>query len=152
MTCRDSDERRALSRECVTLFDSACALETVLPAPQIKKLEFVRNRAGVFRLLQIDSPHPASLFLEKRHEMVPDETTGPVTSPRSPERLEVDMNSSPSGQSRFSTLRGAVAAQHGRNRLCQNPKIEAERPIIDVLQIELHPALETKIAAALHLP
>src|SRR4029453_2866911 len=84
----------------------------------------------VFRALQVDSSHSDSLFLEKRREMMPDKTSS----------------------TRVTTLRGTVAAQHGRNRLDQSLGIQCERPPIDIFEVKLNPAIKINVAAALDLP
>src|SRR5687767_9017808 len=47
---------------------------------------------------------------------------------------------------------GAVAGEHGRNGPGENREVELERPIVDVLEIELHPVLELDLVAAVRLP
>src|SRR3954451_10519568 len=49
-------------------------------------------------------------------------------------------------------LGGAAAAQHRRNRAQQDLQIEPWRPVVDVLQVELHPAVEVDLVAAADLP
>src|SRR6266498_796181 len=49
-------------------------------------------------------------------------------------------------------LGGAASAQHRRNRPQQYLEIQPRRPVVDVLQVELHPAVEVDLVAAAHLP
>src|SRR4029453_7445305 len=63
--------------QCVNLFDSLRGLEALLSPPEAGKLEFVRDGRTVLRVLQIDSPHPVPLFLQKGDKVVPYEPPGP---------------------------------------------------------------------------
>ena len=62
---------------CGTLeLEPGRGFQALLPASQIEKLEFVGDRGGRVRRLQVNAPDPVSVFLEKRDEMVPDEAAG----------------------------------------------------------------------------
>src|SRR5205809_5805847 len=47
---------------------------------------------------------------------------------------------------------GAGSFDHGRNRLHQDLQVEPERPLIDVLHVQLHPLIKAEIAASVDLP
>src|SRR6266536_1857922 len=49
-------------------------------------------------------------------------------------------------------LRRAPARQNGRNRPQQNLQIQRRRPVVDVLQVELHPVIEIDLVPAADLP
>src|SRR5437870_2425472 len=50
------------------------------------------------------------------------------------------------------SLAGASRHYDGGDGANQNRSIEAQRPVIDVIQIQLHPLLERKVAASGDLP
>src|SRR5687767_7556465 len=47
---------------------------------------------------------------------------------------------------------GAPAAEHGGDGFHENLEIEAQRPVVDVLQVEFHPLLEVDRVPARDLP
>src|SRR5258708_3585740 len=49
-------------------------------------------------------------------------------------------------------LRSPPSRQNRRNRAQQDLQIERRRPVVDVLQVELHPAIEVDVIAAADLP
>src|ERR1043165_5011502 len=53
---------------------------------------------------------------------------------------------------RGKVLRSAASAEHGRNRAQEDLEVEGRRPVVDVLQVELHPAVEVDLVAAADLP
>src|SRR5947208_3252307 len=50
------------------------------------------------------------------------------------------------------TLRRSQALEHCGNGFQQNLQIEPERPLIDILHVELHPFLELNVAPPVYLP
>src|SRR5207253_6082595 len=49
-------------------------------------------------------------------------------------------------------LGSAAPAEDRRNRAQQDLQIEPRRPVVDILEIELHPAVEVDLVAAADLP
>jgi hypothetical protein len=64
-------------RERIDLIDPLRGNVAVLPAPQIEYFEFIGVGGCVLRLLQVDASNPVSPSLEKRNEMVSDESPRP---------------------------------------------------------------------------
>src|SRR6266571_7774630 len=50
------------------------------------------------------------------------------------------------------SLRRALAGENCGDRSQQNLQVEARRPVIDVIEVELHPAIEVNRVAAADLP
>src|SRR5687768_15656792 len=46
----------------------------------------------------------------------------------------------------------APAREYGWEGPQQDPRVERERPLVDVLEVELHPVIEAQVAAATDLP
>src|SRR5437867_3657118 len=58
--------------EGIHLINSPCGLETIIPAPKVQNLEFIRVYPGVFRILYVHSPHPVTFALQIGRQMMPD--------------------------------------------------------------------------------
>ena len=73
------DEAHAAHVGCqrIDLVDPACGLETVGPSAQVDDLELVGIGLGILGKLDVRAAYPVAVPLEQRHQVVPDESSGP---------------------------------------------------------------------------